>query len=57
MVMATVFGWVNPMKITPSPLPDAKTHPATQQQPKSANQAAYFTLLLEKNITLKVRFY
>ena len=56
MVMAMVFGGMNPMKTTSSPLPDIKTHPTTQQ-PNSASQAKYFTLLCEKNITLKVHFY
>jgi hypothetical protein len=57
MAMAMEFGGMNPMKTTSSPLPDVKTHPTTQQQPNSAGQATYFTLLLEKNITLKVHFY
>jgi hypothetical protein len=55
--MAMVFGGMKPMKTTSFPLPDVKTDPTTQQQPNSASQAMYFTLLLKKNITLTVGFY
>jgi len=57
MVMAMVFGGMNPMKTTSSPLPDVKTHRTIQQQPNSTSQATYFALLLENNIILKVHFY
>jgi len=57
MVMAMVFGGMNRMKTTSSPLPDVETHRTIQQQPNSTSQATYFALLLENNIILKVHFY
>jgi hypothetical protein len=51
MVLTMVFGGVNPKKTTPSPLPEIKTHPTTQQQCRSASQATHFTLLLGNSIT------